>query len=82
MPQFWKGEARNVLRVRYRVRVNGSIEPRESDLVFVESRPFAVLEWSESGAAMVSIELDAAKLHAADPGGRMFDYAELVSDPR
>jgi len=52
MPQFWKGEGGNGFRVRYSVRSDRSTEPRESDLVFVDERPFAVLEWSEAGAAM------------------------------
>lgn len=82
MPQFWKGEAGNGFRVRYSVRSNGSTEPRESDLVFVNERPFIVLEWSEVGAATVTVELDAAKLRAADPSGRVFLYSEPVTDPR
>jgi hypothetical protein len=82
MPQFWKGEARNGFRVRYAVKSNGGSEPRESDLVFVNERPFLVLEWSDVGAATVTIELDPAKLRAADSSGRIYDYAELVNDPR
>ena len=82
MPQFWKGEGRNGFRVRYAVRSNGSSEAREADLVFINERPFAVLEWAQTGAAMVSIELDPAKLRAADPGGSVYDYADLVVDPR
>jgi hypothetical protein len=75
MPQFWKGEARN----GFRVRCSGG---READLVFIDERAFAVLEWGDSGAAMVTIELDAMKLHAADPGGRVYDYNETLIDPR
>jgi hypothetical protein len=79
MPQFWKGEGGNGFRVRYSPPGNGS-EAREADLVFVDERPFAVLEWSDAGAAMVSVELDPAKLHAADPG--VYEYAAPVVDPR
>lgn len=82
MPQFWKGEGRNGFRVRYAARSNGGSEPRESDLVFLDERPFAVLEWSEAGAATVTVELDPAKLRAADPSGRVYDYADLLNDPR
>jgi hypothetical protein len=79
VPQFWKGEARNAFRVRY--AVNGK-DARESDLVFLDERPFAVLEWSAAGAATVMVELRPASLRAADPGGRVFDYLELLVDPR
>jgi hypothetical protein len=82
MPQFWKGESGHGFRVRYAVKSNGGSQPRESDLVFVNERPFVVLEWSELGAATVTIELDASKLRAADPSGRVFDYSELLTDPR
>jgi hypothetical protein len=82
VPQFWKGEAGNGFRVRYAAKSNGGSEPRESDLVFVNERPFMVLEWSEVGAATVTIELDPAKLRAADPSGRVYDYSELITDPR
>ncbi len=81
MPQFWKkGEAGNGFRVRYSVERNGDAEARESDLVFVDERPFAVLEWSDAGAAMLSIELDPAKLRALDTG--VFEYSVPVTDPR
>lgn len=79
MPQFWKGETRNGFRVRYAVRES---DARESDLVFLDERPFAVLEWSSTGAALVMVELQAAKLRAADPSGRVFEYLELLIDPR
>ena len=82
MPQFWKGEGRNGFRVRYAVQDNGASDSREADLVFVNERPFAVLEWAQTGAAMVTIELDPAKLHASDPGGQTYDYTELITDPR
>lgn len=79
MPQFWKGEARNAFRVRYAASDDQS---RESDLVFLDERPFAVLEWSAAGAAIVMVELQAEKLRAADPSGRVFEYLELLVDPR
>jgi len=50
--------------------------------VFVDERPFAVLEWSDAGAAMVSVELKPEKLRSADPSGRVYDYSDLVVDPR
>ena len=74
MPQFWKGENRNGFRVRYAVKDNGGAQPRESDLVFVDERPFVVLEWSEVGAATVTVP--------AEPSGRLFDYSEPLIDPR
>jgi hypothetical protein len=82
MPQFWKGDAGNGFRVRYAVRSDGGSAPRESDLVFVNERPFVVLEWSEVGAATVTIELDATKLRAADASGRLYDYSDTLTDPR
>jgi hypothetical protein len=82
MPQFWKGEAGNGFRVRYAVKSNGGSQPRESDLVFINERPFLVLEWSEVGAATVTIELDPTKLRAADPSGSLYDYSEPLIDPR
>jgi hypothetical protein len=81
MPQFWKGEARNGFRVRYAAKSNGSTQPREADLVFVDERPFAVLEWAAAGAAMVTIELDPAKLHPAESVG-VYEYSEVLTDPR
>jgi hypothetical protein len=63
------------------VKNNGS-SAREADLVFINERPFAVLEWALTGAAMVTIELDPAKLRAADPGGSVYEYADLIIDPR
>jgi len=74
MPQFWKGDESNGFRVRY----SGG---READLVFVDERPFAVLEWSEAGAAMVSVELDPAKLRPANTPG-IYDYSAALRDPR
>jgi hypothetical protein len=82
MPQFWKGEAVNGFRVRCAVKTNGSAEAREADLVFVDERPFAVLEWAAAGAAMVTIELDPAKLRAADASGLVYEYSEVLTDPR
>jgi hypothetical protein len=73
MPQFWKGESNGGLRVRY----GGD---READLVFVNERPFAVLEWAQTGAAMVTVELDPAKLRVAAAG--VYEYSEPVRDPR
>jgi hypothetical protein len=74
MPQFWKGEGPNGFRVRY----SGG----EADLVFIDQRAFAVLEWGESGAAMVTIELDTTQLHAVDTGGSVYDYSAVLIDPR
>jgi hypothetical protein len=82
MPQFWKGKGSNGFRVRYAVRNSGGAQPRESDLVFVNETPFVVLEWSEIGAATVTIELDGTKLRAADASGRLYDYSEPLIDPR
>jgi hypothetical protein len=79
MPQFWKGDAGKTFRVRYAASDNGF---EESDLVFVNERPFAVLEWADTGAAMVSVELDAQKLRVADAGGSLYHYAGPVIDPR
>ena len=79
MPQFWKGEPGNGFRVRYAARDN---QARESDLVFLDERPFAVLEWSAAGAATVMVELQKEKLRPADPSGRLFEYLDLVTDPR
>ena len=74
MPQFWKGEGPNGFRVRY----SGG---GEADLVFVNERPFAVLEWADTGAAMVTVELDPAKLRPAAAAGT-YEYAETLRDPR
>ena len=79
MPQFWKGEPHNGFRVRYAAKDNAA---RESDLVFLNERPFAVLEWSAAGAATVMVELQAEKLRPADPSGRVFEYLEVLVDPR
>jgi hypothetical protein len=76
MPQFWRGDGSNSFRVRYAVKSDGGVQPRESDLVFVNETPFVVLERSEVGAATVTIELDGAKLRAADPSGRLYEYSE------
>jgi hypothetical protein len=75
MPQFWKGEYSNGFRVR-------CADAREADLVFVDERPFAVLEWAETGAAMVTIELDPAKLRASGTGGDVYIYLGALKDPR
>jgi hypothetical protein len=74
MPQFWKGDESKGFRVRY----SGG---REVDLVFVNERPFAVLEWADTGAARVTVELDPAKLHAAAVAG-IYEYSEALRDPR
>jgi hypothetical protein len=50
--------------------------------VFIDERPFAVLEWAQTGAAMVAVELDATKLRAVDAGGSVYDYADTLADPR
>jgi hypothetical protein len=82
MPQFWRGQGKHGFRVRYGVRADGAREQREADLVFINERPFAVLEWAQTGAAMVTVELDPAKLSAADPAGSVFEYSENLVDPR
>ena len=75
MPQFWKGEGGNGIRVRY-------ADAREADLVFINERPFAVLEWAQTGVAMVTVELDPLKLKPADPSGRVYEYLDFLKDPR
>ena len=79
-----------VLEGRSRQRLSRALRREEqrlrgsarTDLVFVDERPFAVLEWAAAGAAMVTIELDPAKLHAADAGGQVYEYSEVLTDPR
>jgi len=78
-------EARSALKVKHRHRIGTNVVERVSELVFVGSRPVALLEWIDLGGVRTPLyrcELDPAKLRA-EPGYRgVFRYDDVTIDPR
>jgi len=67
---------------------SGEQEPREreSDLMFIEDRPMAILEWIDIGGVRTPLficPLEREKLHPASPGKtKTFYYDDVTLDPR
>ena len=74
---------RSTLKVVHRHRVGEAVSRRESALLFVRGRPFALLEWIDLGGArapLYSCELDPSKLRHYANG--TYHYDDVTVDPR
>jgi hypothetical protein len=71
--------------VLHYINTAGTTWLRESDLVFVDKRPYAVLSWSrskEGDVPEVVIELDSEMLKHDRPDDPVYRYEGEVQDPR
>ena len=76
---------RTKLKVIHRHRIGSRTFRRVSELVFVQGKPRAMLEWVDLGGVRSPLyiaELDAAKLHRAKSLPNTFFYHGLTVDPR
>ena len=76
---------RNATKVIHRHRMGRYVFARVSELVFVDGRPRAVLEWVNLGGIRTPVylaDLDPAKLTGAAALRRMYFYGGVTSDPR
>ena len=84
-----EGERRGVRRTRLKVihrhRIGSRTFRRVSELVFVQGKPRAMLEWVDLGGVRSPLyvaELDPAKLHKAKSPPNTYFYDGLTVDPR
>lgn len=76
---------RTKLKVIHRHRIGSRTFRRVSELVFVQGRPRAMLEWVDLGgirSPLYIAELDPAKLHRAKSLPKTYFYDGLTVDPR
>ncbi|HET9942272.1 MAG TPA: hypothetical protein VFR05_02960 [Terriglobia bacterium] len=72
------------LRVAHRHRVGSALVERVSELVYVNGRPVALLDWVNLGGIRTPLyvcELEATKLRPSDQHG-VFHYDGVTADPR
>jgi hypothetical protein len=84
-----EGERRGIRRTRLKVihrhRIGSRTFRRVSELVFVQGKPRAMLEWVDLGGVRSPIyvaDLDATKLHKAKSLPNTYFYDGLTVDPR
>jgi hypothetical protein len=83
LPSKERRKARTGLKVVHRHRVGTTILRRVSELVFVEGRPIALLEWINLGGVRTPLyvcELDSSKLRQTDK--TTYYYEGVTVDPR
>ena len=71
-------------RVAHRHRVGSAVVTRTSELLYVNGRPVALLDWVDLGGIRTPLyvcELNPSQLRAADEHG-VFEYDGITSDPR
>ena len=76
---------RTRLKVIHRHRIGSRTFRRVSELVFVQGKPRAMLEWVDLGGVRSPLyiaELDPAKLHQAKSLPNTYFYDGLTVDPR
>jgi len=84
-PSKERRKPRAGLRVVHLHRIMGKTSPRESDLMFVDGRPQALLEWINLGGVrtpLYSCQLEAARLRPADGLKGTYVYDGVTVDPR
>ena len=72
------------LKVIHRHRIGSNLVRRVSELVFINGRPVALLEWIDLGGIrtpLFTCELDLAKLQAGHRKG-IYQYNDVTVDPR
>ena len=69
----------------HRHRIGTTVVDRVSEMVYVHSRPVALLEWIDLGGVRTPLyrcELDPAKLRADAEHRGVFRYDDVTIDPR
>jgi hypothetical protein len=77
-------EVRPGLKVVHRHRIGAAVVERTSELLYVNRRPVALLDWINLGGIRTPLykcQLDEGKLHPAKERG-VFHYDGMTSDPR
>jgi hypothetical protein len=77
--------ARSGLLVRHRHRTGSAVSERISELVYVDGRPVALLDWINLGGIRTPLyicDLDPKKLRPDRSGQRVFHYDDITTDPR
>lgn len=80
-----RGIPRTRLKVIHRHRIGSRTFRRVSELVFVQGKPRAMLEWVNLGGVRSPLyvaELDPGKLHQAKSLTHTYFYDGLTVDPR
>ena len=83
MPMKWPEKLQSQHRVCHPVTTGGNTWLRESDLVFVQERPYAVLHWSHEQAGDVPdiwLELKSEALKRDAPDG-VYRYDVPLDEP-
>ena len=76
---------RNGLKIIHHHQVRGRISRRESDLIYLNGRPYALLEWINLGGVrtpLYTCELDSSKLKPAEGAKGTYYYDAVTVDPR
>ena len=76
-------DARPGLKVVHQHRIGSAVVERVSELVYVRSKPVALVDWIDIGGVRTPLyvcELDPRKLHAERRG--FFRYDGVTTDPR
>ena len=85
MPEVrWPGDVKHHYRVFYPVNTQGTTWLRESDLVFMDHKPYAVLSWSQDQKGehpQTWIELNPKMLKHDLQDGPVYRYEGEVQDP-
>lgn len=84
-PRQERRKVRSGLKVIHRHRVAGIVSRRASALVFVKSRPVALLEWINLGGVrtpLYTCDLDPEKLRPVPDSPGTYQYDGVTIDPR
>jgi hypothetical protein len=76
---------RSGLRVRHRHRTGSAVSERVSELVHVDGRPVALLDWINLGGIRTPLyvcALDPGKLRPDPASHKVFHYDGITTDPR
>ena len=77
--------ARSGLRVVHRHRVGTAVSERVSELVHIDDRPVALLDWVDLGGIRTPLyvcDLDPDKLRPDANSRKVFHYDGMTTDPR
>jgi hypothetical protein len=73
------------LKVKHRHRVGSAVGDRLSELIYVNGRPVALLDWIDLGGIRTPLymcELDPRKLRIATDQRGLYHYDDVTADPR
>jgi hypothetical protein len=85
MQVLWPEKVKSHFRVYHPINTGGTTWLRESDLVFVQKRPYAVLSWSHTDRGDVPekfCELNRKLLKHDRPDDLFYRYEGEIKDPR